>query len=181
VAVNQRIARAARLAAFFFALGVAVAPLDSEAQQPLDLGPLPGVGQVQEYLVPGNGQGFLALATFYMRQPVIFYDGVWVQRIGGIGSPGFRFARAHEYAHHARGHVISQFSSPPATLAVLGYQAELDADCVAVRYLRSVGDREAMRAGFAIYQQVLPAQDVAGRPGAAVRTNNMAACADGRR
>ena len=112
--------------AIFFACFVYLAPHNSLAQQPLNLGPLPGVGQVPEFLMPGNGQGFAGLATFYNGQPVIFYDNVWVQKMGGIGSPGFRFLRAHEYAHHARGHGLIKLNSPPQMWPVLGYQEEPD-------------------------------------------------------
>lgn len=146
------------------------------AQQVLNLGPLPGVGQVTEILEPGTGQGFSGLATIYMGQPVIFYDNVWVQYFGGLGSPGFRFIRAHEYAHHFRGHVLAQLSSPPQMLPTLGYNAELDADCAAVRYLRRAGDPAAIQAGYQIYQTIVPPQDMNGRPGSIVRINNMKGC-----
>lgn len=152
------------------------APLNSFAQQQLNLGPLPGVGQVPEYLMPGTGQGFAGLATFYLGQPMIFYDNVWVQMMGGLGSPGFRFLRAHEYAHHARGHALIRLNSPPHMWPVLGYQEELDADCTAVRYLNEIGDRAAVQAGFEIYELVLPPQDMGGRPGAAARISNMSRC-----
>ena len=152
------------------------APISLPAQQLLNLGPLQGVGQVPEYLMPGNGQGFAGLATFYMGQPVIFYDNVWVQRMGGIGSPEFRFLRAHEYAHHARNHALVKLNSPPQMWPFLGYQEELDADCTAVRYLRQVGDMDAIQAGFQVYQLVLPPEDSGGRPGSVVRTNNMNGC-----
>lgn len=149
---------------------------NSSAQQPLNLGPMPGVGHVPEYLMPGNGQGFAGLATFYMGQPVILYDNVWVQRMGGIGSPAFHFLRAHEYAHHVRGHGLLKLNSPPQMWPVLGYQEELDADCQAVRYLRQMGDMAAVEAGFQTYRSVLPPHDVGGRPGATARIDNMNNC-----
>lgn len=148
----------------------------SFAQQQLNLGPLPGVGFVPEYLMPGNGQGFAGLATFYNGQPVIFYDNVWVQRMGGIGSPAFRFLRAHEYAHHARGHGLAKLNSPPQMWPVLGYQEELDADCQAVSYLKQMNDMAAVEAGFQVYGMVLPPQDTGGRPGADARFRNMNNC-----
>ncbi|MBV7439682.1 hypothetical protein [Aeromonas sp. sif2416] len=153
-----------------------IVSFNSLALQSLSLGPLPWVGQVSEYLTNGTGQGFAGLATFYMGQPVIFYDDVWVQRMGGVGSPGFRFLRAHEYAHHARGHALVKLNSPPQMWPVLGYQEELDADCVAVKYLRHINDMAAVQAGFQLYQSVLPPQDTGGRPGAVVRINNMNQC-----
>jgi hypothetical protein len=58
----------------------------------------------------------------------------------------------------------------------INYQAELDADCWAVRVLASNGDREAVGAAFMIYQSVLPPQDSGGRPGSAQRTANMNWC-----
>ncbi len=174
--MNTRLIRAVKVCGILFAWFLYFAPLNSLAQQQLNLGPLPGVGQVPEYLMPGTGQGFLGLATHYMGQPVIFYDNVWVQKIGGIGSPGFRFMRAHEYAHHARGHVLIKLNSPPQMWPILGYQEELDADCTAVQYLKQVGDINAIQAGFQIYQSVLPPQDMGGRPGADARINNMNGC-----
>ena len=147
----------------------------SEAQL-LQIGPLPGVGQVPEYLEPGTGQGFVGLATIYMGQPVIFYDNVWIQSFGGVGSPGFRFARAHEYAHHFRGHLLARLSSPPQMWPTLGYMEELDADCSAVRYLRQVGDTAAIQAGYQLYQAIVPPQDMNGRPGSIARINNMNGC-----
>ena len=96
--------------------------------------------------------------------------------MGGIGSAGFRFLRAHEYSHHARGHALTRLNSPPQLWPVLGYQEELDADCAAVRYLKQVGDIAAIRAGFQIYQSVLPPQDSGGRPGAAARIATMNNC-----
>jgi hypothetical protein len=176
VVVIKNVKGAARLVAVFFALCIASVSRDSFAQQQLNLGPLPGVGQVPEYLMPGNGQGFAGLATFYNGTPVIFYDGVWVQKMGGLGSAGFRFLRAHEYAHHARGHGLMHLNSPPQAWPILGYQQELDADCTAVRYLKQVGDGAAVQAGFQIYQAVLPPQDGGGRPGAVARINNMNMC-----
>lgn len=174
--MNRRFIRAANVCGVFFALCLYFAPLNAFAQQQLNLGPLPGVGQVPEYLMSGTGQGFAGLATFYMGQPVIFYDNVWVQKMGGIGSPGFRFLRAHEYAHHARGHALIKLSAPPQMWPVLGYQEELDADCTAVRYLKQIGDIAAVQAGFQIYQLVLPPQDTGGRPGAVARISNMNNC-----
>lgn len=173
--MSECLTRAANVCGIFFAWCL-FAPLNSFAQQQLNIGPLPGVGQVPEYLVPGTGQGFAGLATFYMGQPVIFYDNVWVQKMGGVGSPGFRFLRAHEYAHHARSHALIRLNSPPQMWPVLGYQEELDADCAAVSYLKQVGDAAAVRAGFQMYQLVLPAQDMGGRPGAASRISNMNRC-----
>lgn len=174
--MNNRVIRAARLYGLLFAWSICFFPLNSLAEQQLNLGPLPGVGQVPEYLMPGNGQGFAGLATFYMGQPVIFYDNVWVQKMGGIGSSGFRFLRAHEYAHHARRHGLIMLNSPPQMWPVLGYNEELDADCTAIRYLKQVGDMAAVQAGFQIYQLVLPPQDAGGRPGAVTRINNMNQC-----
>lgn len=174
--MKRPLIRAVKVCGIFFAWYLYLAPPNSLAQQQLNLGPLPGIGQVPEYIMPGTGQGFAGLATFYMGQPVIFYDNVWVQKMGGVGSPEFRFVRAHEYAHHARGHALIKLNSPPQMWPVLGYQEELDADCAAVRYLNQVGDIAAIQAGFQIYQLVLPPQDIGGRPGALARIQNMNGC-----
>lgn len=168
--------RLSNVRAIFLALCACISPVNLRAQQPLSLGPMPGINQVPEYLMPGNGQGFAGLATFYMGQPVILYDSVWVQRMGGIGSPAFRFLRAHEYAHHVRGHGLLKLNSPPQMWPVLGYQEELDADCQAVRFLKQIGDMAAVQAGFQTYRSVLPPQDAGNRPGAATRVNNMNNC-----
>ena len=174
--MDRRSRRVQVLSRYAIAISLLLAPHSIMAQQPLNLGPLPGVGQVPEFLVPGTGLGFVALATIYMGQPAIFYDNVWIQHFGGIGSPGFRFARAHEYAHHFRGHILARLNAPPQAWPVLGYQEELDADCTAVQYLRHVGDSAAIQAGYHIYQAVLPMQDMNGRPGHMARINNMNGC-----
>ena len=165
-----------RLIAGALGILICVLAIRGEAQMQLNLPPQPGGPQYMEIMVPGNGQGFMGLATVYNGMPVIFYDSVWVQRLGGIGSPGFRFSRAHEYGHHRRNHALQQFNSPPAMLPYLSYQEELDADCYAVALLRSMGDMQAVQAGFAIYQQYVPPQDSQGRPGAINRLANMSHC-----
>ena len=71
--MSKLIVRAANICGILFSCCLYINPLKSFAQQQLNLGPLPGVGQVPEYLVPGNGQGFAGLATFYMNQPVILF------------------------------------------------------------------------------------------------------------
>lgn len=174
--MSKRFVQAASVCGIILSCCLYIAPVNSFAQQQLNLGPLPGVGQVPEYLMPGTGQGFAGLATFYMGQPVIFYDNVWVQKMGGIGSSGFRFLRAHEYAHHARGHALIKLNSPPQMWPILGYQEELDADCTAVKYLKQVGDMAAVQAGLQVYKSVLPPQDMGGRPGATARISNMNNC-----
>lgn len=174
--MNKRFFRYAKACAFLFAGYLSLASLNSFAQQQLNLQPLPGVAQVPEFLMPGSGQGFAGLATFYMGNPVIFYDNVWVQWMGGLQSPGFRFLRAHEYAHHVLSHGRIKLNAPPQMWPILGYQEELDADCSAVSYLKQIGDMAAVNAGFQIYQSVLPPQDTGGRPGAAARMANMSGC-----
>ena len=152
----------------------AVAAAQSELQLPSPPG---GASRVQEVLLSGNGQGFAGLAALDRDgQPVIYYDGVWMDRIGGVGSAGFRFTRAHEYAHHSRGHVVRQYTTPPALLPMLGYDSELEADCWAVRALAKRGDDDAVEAAYEIYRSVLPAHDSQGRPGAARRAANMDSC-----
>ena len=148
----------------------------SFSQQKLNLPQMPGLPQIPEFLVPGNGQGFAGIATYYMSQPVIYYDSVWIKNLGGLGSPAFRFLRAHEYAHHARGHMLITLNSPSQMWPVLQYNEELDADCVAKNYLKSIGDFSAIKAGFDVYVSVLPPQDAGGRPGAAARVKNMNMC-----
>lgn len=173
--MNRTMLHSSSIKEWLFAVSLLLISPASYSQD-LNLGPLPGVGQVREILLPGSGQGYVGFATVYMGQPVIFYDNVWIQQFGGIGSPGFRFARAHEYAHHFRGHVLANLSAPPNVLPVLGYQSELDADCAAVHYLKQVGDQAAIQAGYQLYQTIVPPQDMNGRPGSIVRINNMNGC-----
>lgn len=140
--------------------------------------PSDGGPNIQEFVTGGAGslQGFAGLATILNGSPVILYDPAWLQWMGGPASSNFRFTRAHEYAHHRLGHAFQQYYAPPHVLPMLGYQSELEADCAAVRVLTQSGDQLAVGAGFSIYQQVLPAQDMHGRPGAAARLQNMQAC-----
>lgn len=148
----------------------------ADAQQQINLGPLANGAQVPEFIVPGSGQGFAAIATYWLGRPVIFYDNVWVNWMGGVQSPAFRFTRAHEYMHHLRNHNLIKLTSPPQMLPLLTYKEELDADCQAVRYLKQIGDLSAVQAGYQIYRQVLPPMDAGGRPGAVARINNMNSC-----
>lgn len=173
--MNRAMLRSSSIREWLLAIGILLTSPASFSTD-LNLGPLPGVGQVREILLPGSGQGYVGFATIYMGQPVIFYDNVWIQQFGGVGSPGFRFTRAHEYAHHFRGHVLANFSTPPHALPGLGYQSELDADCAAVHYLKQVGDQAAVQAGYQLYQAIVPPQDMNGRPGSVARINNMNGC-----
>jgi hypothetical protein len=152
--------------------------IDVTAQQPLQLPrPADGGQAFPELVIQAGGRGFAGLATMFNGQPTIFYDATWLGWMGGVQTPAFRFLRAHEYTHHRRGHVIAQLSTPPMMLPILGYQSELDADCWAVRILRGVQDRDAIQAGFEVYQRLLPPGDTPdGRPGGLVRTRNMQAC-----
>lgn len=149
------------------------------AQIALNLPEPPDGGySIPEFMNPGGGSlgGFAGFATVYNGQPIILYDAAWVSQMGGMGSPAFRFLRAHEYAHHRMGHVTAQFTLPPAALPVLGYQSELQADCAAVRVLSAAGDHSAIQAAFQVYAAVLPLQDWGGRPGAAARQQQMQWC-----
>ena len=159
-------------------LAIAGLSAPTTAQQPLQLPPPPGGGiQLPELMVPAGGRGFAGLATIFNGTPTIFYDATWIVNLGGIGSPAFRFLRAHEYGHHRLNHPLAQYSTHPVLLPFLGYQAELAADCWAIRTLRSMQDGEAIQAAFQTYQAVLPPQDPGdGRPGGVVRTHNMQQC-----
>lgn len=148
----------------------------ASSQQLLSLSPLPGMPNIPEYLVQGNGQGFAGFATVYNGHPVILYDIVWVQRLGGYHSPAFKFLRAHEFSHHIRQHGLAQITSPPHALPYLTFSQELDADCAAVQYLNSIGDFKAVQAGIDVYRAILPPHGIDGRPGAVARINNMSQC-----
>lgn len=158
-----------------FTCSISITSVKLFAQELLNLEPLPGIQPVPEYLVPGSGQSYAGLATYYMGRPVILYDNIWMQRIGGLGSPAFRFIRAHEYAHIMRGHLIP-LMTPSAIWPIVQYQSEVDADCTAVRYLKQIGDLEAVEAGAQVYSSVLPPQDMDNRPGAYVRLNIIQSC-----
>lgn len=142
--------------------------------------PLPPDGgpHIPEFVLFGQGslQGLAGLATIINGMPAILYDPGWVQWFGGLGSPSFRFLRAHEYAHHRLGHALAHLTTPPMFLPALGYKSELDADCWAVRILDEIGDYDAVDAGFNVYKNVLPPQDMQGRPGAWNRIKNMEDC-----
>lgn len=177
----RRLFVAALLMVGILGLGMVSGSVDAQVPfgQPLVAPPPPGGGfPFPEFVMFGAGslQGFAGLATILNGVPVILYDPAWLNLMGGTGSAGFRFTRAHEYGHHRLGHIMAQFTTPPALLPTLGYQSELGADCWAVRTLASIGDPDAVNAGFAIYQQVLPPQDVQGRPGAFNRIQNMRIC-----
>lgn len=139
--------------------------------------PVDGGSRIREVMFPGNGMGFAGLSTLDPAGPVILYDSVWIDRIGGLDSPGFRFTRAHEYGHHRLRHVLVQFTTPPAALPVLSHRSELEADCWAVRKLEENDDEAAIRAGMRIYQRVLPEESTPdGRPGSLERIRIMRHC-----
>jgi hypothetical protein len=157
--------------------GLLSSQVDISAQQLQLPPPSDGGLAFAEVVMQGGGRGFAGLATIFNGQPTIFYDATWLTWMGGVHTPAFRFLRAHEYAHHRRGHVLAQFNTPPVMLPILGYQSELDADCVAVRTLRAAQDQQAIQAGFAVYQRLLPPGDTPdGRPGGINRTQTMQAC-----
>jgi len=138
---------------------VALATIEVSAQERLQLGPPVDDGPpVREFQVPGNGAGFAGIATRDALGPVIYYDSVWMTRIGGYGTPEFRFTRAHEYGHIRE-----------------GTADELAADCWAARQLGTHGDRAAVLAGGKIYDMYVPAEN-GGRPGAARRKATMSTC-----
>lgn len=172
--------RASKSVTTQFAVGLAAASCFvgiAAAQQRVDLGGAPDRGPVYaEFLVNGGGRGFAGFATLYNGHPVIFFDIVWINRLGGTDSPEFRFLRAHEYGHHRRHHAMQQMQAPPVMLGLLGYQSEIDADCWAVRTLRKFGDDEAVQAAFRLYAQTVPPQDSQGRPGATKRHAEMQRC-----
>lgn len=157
-------------------VAVAIGHAAGQAQA-LRLPPPPdGAQAIREIVVPGNGQGFAGLAALDGFGLVIYYDSVWIQKLGGTGSDGFRFLRAHEYAHHRLNHAIAQYLTPPALMPYLSYSSELEADCEASRVLRRSGDTAAIQAGFNVYQTGLPPYDSGNRPGAVQRTQNMNSC-----
>jgi len=167
---------AKRLLSFLAGL-VLCNPALVSAQERLDFADTPdGRRSFPELLINAGGTGFAGLATIYNGQPVIFYDVVWVRKMGGLDSPMFAFVRAHEYGHHRRGHVTQQYRTPPQMMVMLGYQSELDADCWAVHTLRDNGDDAAVRAAFDLYAQTVPLQDSQGRPGTARRHAEMRRC-----
>lgn len=154
-----------------------VAQVPSFQQLPPSQGP-DGGSPISEFVQMVNGplNGFAGFATFYNGMPIILYSSNWLQWMGGLGSPGFRFIRAHEYGHHRRQHAAAQMNSLPMVLPMLGYQQELDADCWAVSALRSLGDQQGISAGFALYRQVLTPNAANGRPGWVQRHSTMQSC-----
>lgn len=133
---------------------------------------------IREIVLINNGPlgGFAGFATIYNGAPIILYASNWLQWMGGLGSPAFRFTRAHEYGHHRGQHAMQQMTTFPPLLPMLGYQQELEADCFAVKILKSNGDQQAIDAGFSVYQQVLTPGPANGRPGWVERHNTMNLC-----
>jgi hypothetical protein len=146
--------------------------------QPLYLNWTPDGGPLlTEFVVPHAGAlgGLAGLATLAGGTPVILYDPGWIGQLGGLESPGFRFLRAHEYAHHRLGHPLAYLESLFGGMPYTDYAVELEADCWAVALLAEVADAPAVEAGFAIYS-MLPAYDMGGRPGRHTRFQNMDSC-----
>lgn len=156
--------------------GLAACIVATGSAQILQLGPpVDGGPAIREVQVPGNGMGFAGFATHDAAGAVIYYDSVWMGRIGGYSSPEFRFTRAHEYAHHRLNHPLEQYTAPPQALPFLSYKSELEADCWAAQQLAGRGDRDGVLAGAGIYDRYVPAED-GGRPGAARRKQEMSRC-----
>ncbi|MFC7478484.1 hypothetical protein ACFQS7_29460 [Dankookia sp. GCM10030260] len=126
---------------------------------------------------PGMLGGFLGLATMFQGTPVIFYDPGWISRVGGPSSPGFRFMRAHEYAHHRLSHAMRSIMALNQGNFLFGYTQEVEADCWAAETLALQGDGAAVRAGANLYANVLPPFDTQGRPGGQVRLETISRCA----
>lgn len=108
------------------------------------------------------------------RVPIIIYDLDWFP--GGLSEPLARFAQAHEYGHHRRGHTIGYITLPPNVLAEYNYNSEFEADCFAVRALEAKGDYEAIHVAAKTYIALIPPQGSQGRPGAIDRIANINAC-----
>ncbi len=128
---------------------------DAAAQQPANFGPAPGGGPpVLEIVMPPFSMGGL-FARGGGVPPRIEYDPGQIGKFGGIGSPFFRFTRAHEYGHIRRNHA-------PQTPQQY-YANELEADCFAASIYK--WNSAEVKAAFQAYQVVLPDHDTPGMPG----------------
>jgi len=70
-----------------------------------------------------------------------------------VGAAGIRFTLAHECAHHELNHIVialQLLQANPYARPWITPQIELEADCHAGAYLRSVGDMQAINVGIQI-------------------------------
>lgn len=139
----------------------------AHAQQRMNFGPSPyGGAPFPEFLVPpGSLGGLFALA----RPDGIMYDVRKLQPYGGVGSPLFRFMRAHEYAHVERQH---RASSPTQY-----FRNELEADCDAAELLG--WNSSEIQAAARAYRREVPSHDTPGMPGSDRRVRNLRECGGG--
>lgn len=80
-------------------------------------------------------------------QPIIVVEAA-------IGQPFLHFVLAHEYAHHALGHltagIIAQMQGGPIAGCFFTHQRELEADAWATWRMRELGDIAAVQAAFQV-------------------------------
>lgn len=130
-----------------------VLPTVASGQMPSPYCPVP-VFQVPNH--PLGGQATIAANG----QPVILVDPNLQFKIPAAYSSGFmRFLLAHECAHHMRGHLqaLSQAGMAGAyVMFSVSHSAELDADCVATKIMRSNGDLVAIQAAIWVFQNSNP-------------------------
>ena len=140
----------------------------AEAQQLANFGPAPDGGPpVQEFIFPPGSLGGL-FARGGGFPPRIDYDPGRIGQFGGMGSPFFRFTRAHEYGHIRRNH--AQTPQTPQQY----YFNELEADCFAAG-VYSWSSAE-VQAGAQAYRSVLPNYDTPGMPGSDRRIATLQQC-----
>lgn len=112
-----------------------------------------------------------AQASYDAYGPVIYYNPVALQQMGPHLAA---FLVAHEYAHHALGH-LRYLGSPPHIVK----QLELEADCQAARTLAMQGNWMALQAIFQHFSSQGGSAADALHPTGIERATMVARCAAG--
>lgn len=96
--------------------------------------------QIREIPVPQLND--IAMASIDAQGPVIYYNPGLCQRVGPLIC---EFFRAHEYGHHARGHIYREmFNANPYNRAWVRQEYEKEADCWAAANAPIQSSRAAM-------------------------------------
>jgi hypothetical protein len=122
--------------------------------------------------IPSDTLRDVALATFELGRPVIYYNPRLLQQFGPQLTT---FFFAHEYGHIYFGHTGAALIQAQGELSTLRQQQELEADCYAARLLAQ-HDRAAVEAAVRFFTRLGPYRYDAFHPTGSQRAAKILAC-----